>query len=103
MGFGQLFFDINHFFDQLIFDTVKLSPKEVSPRTELWKIIKYYQSLYERKVNELKVKATKSEGSIMSFWGNALSPFSRKKKDIHPVHSESLIQVSWTKSIPGIN
>ena len=25
MGFGQLFFDINHFFDQLIFDTVKLS------------------------------------------------------------------------------
>ena len=25
MGFGQLFFDIYHFFDQLIFDTVKLS------------------------------------------------------------------------------
>ena len=35
----------------------------------------------KKKVNELKVKAAKSKGSIMSYWGTVLSPPAKKRKD----------------------
>ena len=48
MGFGQLFFDINHFFDQLIFDTVKLSRKNQTECCD-------FENKSDRKVSLLKM------------------------------------------------
>ncbi|XP_047144174.1 uncharacterized protein LOC124817793 [Hydra vulgaris] len=61
--------------------------KQYQQALELWKIVKNNESLYEKKINELKEKVTKSKVSLMSFWGNTISPPSKKKKDIHPAPS----------------
>ncbi|XP_065679008.1 uncharacterized protein LOC124814973 [Hydra vulgaris] len=63
--------------------------KQYQQAQELWKIVKNNESLYEKKINELKEKVTKSKVSLMSFWGNTISPPSKKKKDIHPAPSSS--------------
>ena len=81
-----VFFDFSHWKKR---ETEQMKTKTYQHAQELWKIVKYDQTFYEKKVNELKVKTKNSKGSIMSFWGNALLPPSKKKKDIHPAPSSS--------------
>ena len=61
--------------------------KQYTRAQELQNLIKNDDSLYEKKVNELKVKATKAKGSLMSFWANVSSPPSKKKKINNPAPS----------------
>ena len=77
--------------EQRYLDLVNLFKKAYSTletkknNTELWKSVKNDPNLYKEKMQELKLKTVQSKGSIMSFWGTALSsPPAKKKKDNTP-------------------
>ena len=56
--------------------------KQYKQAQALWNVVKNDEDLYEKKMNKLRSKAAKSKGSLMSFWGTALSsPPTKKKKD----------------------
>lgn len=48
---------------------------------EIWRTVKNDQQSFENKVRELKAKAAKVQSSMMSFWGKALSPAAKKKRE----------------------
>ena len=55
--------------------------KQYKQAKDLWKIATNDQTLYEKNVNELMLKAAKSKTSILPFWITPLSPTAKKKKD----------------------
>ena len=64
--------------------------KQYIKAQELWNSVKNDQSLSESKLNELKVKATKSQASLLAFWGKASSPPSKKRrKTQNPQHQKT--------------
>lgn len=69
--------------------------KQYKQAQELWNFVKNDGDLYEKKMNELRSKAAKSKGSLMSFWGTALSSPPQKKKKT----STTVVDFSKTPSV----